>query len=104
MFKRYVIRSYEAGLHFHNEEFRGILMAGTYWLFDPLGRTRVEIVDQRKPWLAHEKLDLIVKSGELDERALVLDLKDYARGLVWVDGRFSHVLLPGLHAYWTTQR
>jgi len=35
---------------------------------------------------------------------LVLDLKDYERALVWIDGRFSHVLPPGLHAYWTTFR
>lgn len=104
MFKRYVIRSYEAGLHFHNGEFRGLLTAGTHWLFDPLGKDRVEIVSQRAPWLAHDALDLIVKSGKLEGRATVLDLKDYERGLVWIDGRFSHVLPPGLHAYWTTQR
>lgn len=104
MFHRVVIRSYEAGLHFHNGEFRGILPAGTHWLFDPLFKGKVEIVDQRKPLLAHDKLDLIVKSGALTGRAIVLDLKDYERGLVWIDGRFSHVLPPGLHAYWTTQR
>ncbi len=104
MFKRRVVRSYEAGLYFHNEEFVGLLTEGTYWFFDPLGRVRVEIVDQRRPWLAHEKLDLIVKSGELEGRATVLDLKDYERGLVWIDGRFSHVLPPGLYAYWTTYR
>jgi regulator of protease activity HflC (stomatin/prohibitin superfamily) len=104
MFKRYVIRSYETGLHFYNEEFVGLLPEGTHWLFDPFARARVEVVDQRKPWLQHEKLDLIVKSGALNGLATVLDLKDYERGLVWIDGRFSHVLPPGLHAYWTTQR
>jgi len=104
MFQRVLIRSYEAGLHFHNGEFRGILRPGTHWLFDPLFRARVQVVDQRTPLLAHEKLDLIVKSGALEGRAVVADLKDYERGLLWIDGRFSHVLPPGLHAYWTTQR
>ena len=104
MFKRYLVRSYEAGLHFHNDEFVGVRTTGTHWLFDPLGRSRVEVVSMRQPWLAHDKLDLIVKSGELTGLATVLDLKDYERGLVWIDGRFSHVLPPGLHAYWTTQR
>ncbi|MBY0525642.1 MAG: slipin family protein [Gemmataceae bacterium] len=104
MFKRTVIRTYEVGLHFHNGEFRGILGAGTHWLFDPLLKACVEVVDMRMPWLAHDKLDLIVKSGALTGQATVLDLKDYERGLVWIDGRFSHVLPPGLHAYWTTQR
>lgn len=104
MFKRVFIRAFEAGLHFHRGEFRGVLTPGSHWLFDPLRRGRVEIVSQRQPWLAHEQLDLIVKSGALTGLATVLDLKDYERGLVWIDGRFSHVLPPGLHAYWTTQR
>ena len=78
--------------------------AGRHWFFDPLGKVKVEVVSQREPWLVHEKLDVIVKSGALTDRAVVLDLKDYERALVWIDGRFSHVLPPGLYAYWTTQR
>ena len=57
------IRSYEMGLHFRDGEFQGLLGAGRYWFFDPLGKIKVEVVSQRTPWLAHEKLDLIVKSG-----------------------------------------
>src|SRR5207247_3714854 len=49
-------------------------------------------------------LDLVVKSGALKDRAVVLDLKDHQRALVWIDGRFSHVLPPGLYAYWTAFR
>jgi regulator of protease activity HflC (stomatin/prohibitin superfamily) len=96
------VREHEAGLSFHDGEIRGLLDAGRHWFFDPLGRVRVEVVSQRKPWLVHEQLDVIVKSGVLEGRARVLDLKDYERGLVWIDGRFSHVLPPGLHAYWAT--
>jgi regulator of protease activity HflC (stomatin/prohibitin superfamily) len=81
-----------------------LLEPGRYWFADLLGRVHVEIVSQRAPWLAHEKLDVIVKSGALGDRALVLDLKDYERALIWIDGRFSHVLPPGLYAYWTTFR
>jgi regulator of protease activity HflC (stomatin/prohibitin superfamily) len=98
------IRSYEIGLYFRDGEFRGLLEPGRYWFFDLLGRVTVEVVSQRAPWLAHEKLDVIVKSGALRDRAKVLDLKDYERALVWVDGRFSHVLPPGLYAYWTGLR
>jgi len=103
-FKRIKIRSYEIGLLFKNGEFQGLLGEGTHWLLDPLGRARVEVVSQRLPWLAHEKLDLIVKSGALAGRAEVLDLKDHQRALIWVDGRFSHVLPPGQYAYWTGKR
>ena len=77
---------------------------GRHWFFDPLGRVRVEVVSARAPWLFHDKLDVIIKSGALEGLAEVVDLKDYQRALVWVDGRFSHVLPPGLYAYWTTCR
>ncbi len=60
----------------------------------------MEVVSQRAPWLAHEKLDVIVQSGALKNRAVVLDLKDHQRALVWVDGRFSHILPPGKYAFW----
>jgi len=104
MMRTVKIRSYEMGLHFRDGEFKGLLGAGRHWFFDPLGKVKVEVVSQRSPWLAHEKLDVIVKSGALKDRAVVLDLKDYERALVWVDGRFSHILPPGLYAYWTTFR
>src|SRR5207245_4724133 len=93
---------HEMCLYFRDREFHGLLETGRYWFFDPLGRVRVQVVPQRPAWLVHEKLDEIVKSGALGDRALVLDLKDYERALVWIDGRFSHVLPPGLYAYWTT--
>src|SRR5262245_34859014 len=98
--KRYCIRTYEMGLLFRDGEFRGLLSAGKHWFVDLLGKVRVEVVSQREPWLVHEKLDLIVKSGALADRAVVIDLKDDQRALVWIDGRFSHVLPPGLYAYW----
>src|SRR5438876_6400998 len=98
------VRSYEMGLYFHDGEFKGLLGEGYHWFLDPLNKVQVDIVSQRQPWLTHDKLDMIVRSGALGERAIVLDLKDYERALVWVDGRFSHILPPGLYAYWTGQR
>ncbi|MBW3543867.1 MAG: slipin family protein [Planctomycetes bacterium] len=100
LMKRYQIRSYEMGLYFRDGEFRGLLEAGTHRFFDPLGKVRVDVVSQREPWLVHERLDLIVKSGALAERAVVLDLKDHERALIWIEGRFSHILPAGLYAYW----
>ncbi len=104
MFKRIRIRSYEAGLHFRDGEFKGLLSEGRHWLFDPLLKHRVDVVSQRDPWLVHDKLDMIVKSSALGERATVLDLKDHQRALVWIDGRFSRILSPGLYAYWNGMR
>jgi regulator of protease activity HflC (stomatin/prohibitin superfamily) len=102
--KMITIQRYDVGLCFRDGEFRGLLEAGRYWFIDPLGRVRVDVVSQRAPWLVHDKLDVIVKSGVLADRAVVLDLKDHERALVWIDRRFSHVLPPGQYAYWTTYR
>jgi len=104
MFKRFKIRSYEMGLLFRDGEFRGLLTEGTHWFFDPLGKVRVDTVSQRDPWLVHEKLDLIIKSGAIADRAVVLDLQDHERALVWIENRFSHVLPAGQYAYWTGQK
>jgi regulator of protease activity HflC (stomatin/prohibitin superfamily) len=98
------IPRYDVGLYFKDGAFRGLLDAGWHWLFHLLGRVRVDVVSLRAPWLVHDKLDVIVKSGALDGRAKVVDLKDYERGLVWIDGRFAQVLPAGLFAYWTTMR
>jgi len=95
------VRSFETGLVFRDREFDGLLEPGFYVRFDPLGRETVKIVSQRDPWLEHEQLDVIIRSGALDGRAVVLDLKDRERGLVWIDDRFAAVLPPGRYALWT---
>jgi regulator of protease activity HflC (stomatin/prohibitin superfamily) len=99
-FKCFKVRSFEMGLRFRDGEFQGLVGAGTRWVFDPLGRVVVEVVSRRAPHLVHEKLDLIVKSGEVKGYAQVVDLKDDQRGLVWIDGRFVGILPQGLYAYW----
>jgi SPFH domain / Band 7 family len=102
--KRYKIRSFEMGLYFRDGEFGGLLGAGTHWCFDPLKEVSVEVVSRRAPFLAHDKLDLIVKSGELKGHAEVLDLRDDERALVWVDRRFAWIVGPGQSVYWTYPR
>jgi len=89
------------GLVFRDGDFADLLEPGRYWRFDPLRRERITIVNQRAPWLEHEQLDLIIRSGALDGRAVVLDLKDQMRGLVWIDERFAAILAPGQYAMWT---
>ena len=101
LFKRVKIRSYEIGLCFRDGEFKRLLTAGKHWIFDPLWKMHVEVVSMRDPWIKHEQLDIIVKSGALTGKAKVVDLKDNQRALVWIEGRFSHALPPGLYAYWT---
>ena len=102
--KRILIRTYEKGLLFRDREFQRVLDAGKYWFVDPLNKIRVDVVSMRDPWLIHEDLDVLIKAGVLAETAVVLDLKDYERALVWVDSRFARVLGPGQYALWKALR
>jgi regulator of protease activity HflC (stomatin/prohibitin superfamily) len=87
-------------LYFRDKEFKGVLGTGRHWFMDPLNKVRVHVVSQRDPWLSHKDLDVIVKSGALKEEAVVLDMKDYERALVWIDGRFTKILDAGQYAIW----
>jgi hypothetical protein len=101
MLKTAKVHSYEVGIVFYDGECKGLLDAGRHWFFDPLQKVHVDVVSQRNTWLHHEKLDVVVKSGVLKDRATVLDLADRQRALVWIDGRFHSILPPGQYAYWT---
>src|SRR5262245_20964821 len=104
MFKLVTIRAHHVGLHFRDGDFVGLLSTGTHFFLDPLRRAEVTPASLRNPWLVHDKLDVIVRSGVLNERAVVWDLHDHERALVWIDGRFSGILGPGLHAAWSAPR
>lgn len=94
------IKEYEVGLVFRDGEFQDLLAAGNHKIFDPWHKTQVRIASTRDPWINEKKLYTIVKSGKLEGHAVVLDLLDYQRALVWIDGRLSRMLGPGLFAYW----
>ena len=98
------IKSYEKGLYFRNGEMVKMLGAGRHWFLDPFSNARLDVVSQRAPWLFHNELDVIIKSGLLKNEAKVINLKDNERALVWIDGRFSDVLPPGQYALWSKVR
>jgi len=104
MFHRYKILNHERGLLFREGDFVTVLRPGVHWYLDPLFKYRKQIVSPRDPWLMHTDLDLIVKSGKLGSEAIVVDLKDYERALVWIDKRFVRILDAGLYAFWTSER
>ena len=98
------IKSYEKGLLFRDDEFVGVLDAGKHWMVNPFANDRIQISNLRDPWLDTDKLDLVYKSGELDNKAKVLDIQDYQRALVWIDGKFVKILAAGMYGLWTTHR
>ena len=93
---------HERGLLFREGAFVDLVLPGTHWYFDPLMKLRMQVVSTRDPWLRHKDLDLIVKSGALAGQAIVANVKDHERALVWIDGWFTAILDSGLYAAWTT--
>lgn len=98
--KRVRIHERERGLLWRDGEFREVLAPGVRWLFDPLGKTVTIVNDRRLPWLNCEGMDLLRNSGLLKDEAEFIDLSDWQRALVWVNGRFERIFCPGLHAWW----
>ena len=100
MIYRYKILEHTRGLLFREGDLIAILAPGVYWRFDPLLKLRLDRVSTREPWLAHKDIDLIVRSGLLGSDAVVLDLSDSERALVWIDGRFDRIAPPGRYVLW----
>src|SRR5262245_48847124 len=102
--RRFKVRKDERGLLFRDGVFERVLAPGTYWLFDPLRKVRVDVLSVRDVWIRSKDLDVIARSGKLGSEAVVLDLPDQKRAVVSVDGRYEAVLRPGLYALWTVFR
>lgn len=100
-FKRFHVRGNERGLLWREKEFAGIVNAGTSWFFDPLNKIKVEVQSRLTPWIRHEELAALIKSGSLPvDEVGVQEVSSNQRALVWLDGRFSGVLTPGRWAWW----
>ncbi|HEX3581029.1 MAG TPA: slipin family protein, partial [Thermoanaerobaculia bacterium] len=87
MIHRYKINPHERGLLFKDGDLVDVLQPGVHWYLDLLLKMSLQVVSPRHPYLVHADLDLIVKSGKLGDEAIVVDLKDHERALVWIDGR-----------------
>ncbi|MDY7091823.1 MAG: slipin family protein [Acidobacteriota bacterium] len=101
LIRRFKIQTHERGLLFRDGVAEAVLEPGVHWMFDPLRRVRVETVSVREVAFRHADLAVFHRRGLLKGSALVLDLVDSQRALIWVDGRFHGILRPGLHAFWT---
>lgn len=100
MIRWFKVARYERAFLFRDRDFVRVLTPGRYLYFDPLFRLRVELEDVTGPRVESERLDVIVKSGALGDEAVVVNLPDGKRALVFVDGRLERVLVPGLYAFW----
>ncbi len=99
IFKRKKIRVDEVGLQFKDGQFEKKLAPGKHFI-RPFTKRKIEIVSLRNPVFTHPRMREILKSDELKGVGMALDLRDWQRALVWVDGRFKVILSPGLYFVW----
>jgi regulator of protease activity HflC (stomatin/prohibitin superfamily) len=98
---RYIhILPHTRGLLWRDGELIEMLRPGRYVRWNWLFNLRLDRVSTRTAWLRHEDIDVIVKSGLVNDDAVVLDLLDHERALVWIDGRFDRIARPGRHILW----
>ena len=100
MLRRIKIRHDQIGFQFKDGKFQKALEAGRHWIFDPFLKLEIQITSLDIPIFTSDRLNQVVKQGALKGLAEILDLRDWQRALVWIDGRFREILKPGLYALW----
>lgn len=94
----------ERGLYFRNGALTELLGPGLHVRPALAPRTRIEVVSTDEVCLKHAALKEIVRSGKLDHEAEVLELKEYERAIVWIDGSFNAIVGSGLCVLWKVSR
>jgi regulator of protease activity HflC (stomatin/prohibitin superfamily) len=101
--RRITIAQHERGLLFRNRSFERILEPGVHWLFDPLGRTEVQVHDLTVPEFEHPRADVLVKEApeRIDQHLEIVEIGDREVGVVRKQGRIAGILAPGRRQlYW----
>ena len=91
------VKESEKALIYKDEKFVKLLDTGVYKLINILRKYRVEKVDKISNGISGDKAKLLYKNftKEVEEYFNVVDLKDYERAFVKVDGKFSELLPLG---------
>ena len=101
--KRITIAQHERGLLFRNRSFVAVLEPGVRWIFDPLGRTAVQVCDLTVPEFEHARVDFLLAAAgaAMTAHFQVVELHDREVGLVYKNGNITGVLAPGKRQlYW----
>jgi len=101
--KRYVIAKHERGLYLKDRSIVNILEPGVYWIYDPLGRVKIDVFNITEPAFTHYYEDVLIK----DQTALcekyfqLVELGEYEVGLVYKNGKLASILAPATRQlYW----
>jgi len=95
-----IIKSYERGLLFKNEEFIQLLMPGSHFMFN---LRNLKIYNITEPFVITTETLLHLKDISLQNELILTDVKDNEICLHYEEDKFKSVLKTGVHAYWKCQ-
>jgi hypothetical protein len=97
------IKNHERGLLFENGNFQRVLTPGAYadWIRF-FKKERITVFSTLETYISHPLLETFADSPDFQAHALVLNLTDTQRALVWRNERLGFVLGAGRHALWKT--
>ena len=96
-FRTVNLDAHQRAVVFRDDKPRAFLRPGVHrvWTLDPNVEIRTYAVTDAAPELTDE-LRAMIPAGELIEA----QVKQYEKGLLYVQGRFERTLEPGRHAFW----
>ncbi len=101
--KRYVIAKHERGLYLQDRSIVKVLEPGVYWIFDLLGRVKVNVYNITEPAFTHYCEDVLIKyqPALCEEYFQLVELGEYEVGLVYKNDKLASVLAPATRQlYW----
>lgn len=101
--KRYVIAKHERGLYLQDRSIVNVLEPGVYWIFDLLGRVKVDVYDITEPAFTHYCEDVLIKdqSALCEKYFQLVNLGESEVGLVYKNGKLASVQAPATRQlYW----
>ena len=95
--KRVRINTGKIGLVFKNENYKKVLTEGTYWV--KLNEI-VRIYDLASAFNAPVELNILLRDENLAKHLTIVEVSDNQLALLYKDGIFQYILVPGKYAYW----
>lgn len=93
----------ERALLFKKRNFESVLTKGEYRFFDLMNNIEIETYDISEPEFEHELLGVLLKEHRdvMEKQFSIVELMDDEVALVYRDGSFSDLLIPGTRKlYW----
>jgi len=90
------ITTYQIGLVFKYGQYKHILKAGNYWLWNK----DIKVYDTTQPFVPPIDLNILLQDAELAGALEVVDVKDHEIVLQYENGLLKQVLATGRYVFW----